>query len=55
MDYPGKELEIFDKANLWRNYLHKNIKEFIGKKILEVGAGIGSFTEIYIVECTRLF
>ena len=48
MNYPGKELEIFDKASFWRNYTYLLIKKFIGKKILEVGAGIGSFTKIYI-------
>tara|TARA_Y100000590_G_scaffold395396_2_gene475338 strand:- start:638 stop:1324 length:687 start_codon:yes stop_codon:yes gene_type:complete len=47
MNYPGKELELFDKASFWRNYLYLYVKKFIGKKILEVGAGIGSFTEIY--------
>ena len=47
MDYPGKELEIFDKAHLWRNYVYLIIKKFFGKKVLEVGAGIGSFTKIY--------
>ncbi len=45
--YPGKELELFDKANFWRNYLYFKIKKFFGKKILEVRAGIGSFTKIY--------
>ena len=48
MNYPGKELEIFDKAHFWRNYLYLVSKKFIGKKILEVGAGIGSFTRIYV-------
>ena len=48
MDYPGKELEIFDKAHFWRIYLYLIVKKFIGKKILEVGAGIGSFTKIYV-------
>jgi cyclopropane fatty-acyl-phospholipid synthase-like methyltransferase len=48
MDYPGKELEIFDKAHFWRIYLYLTVKKFIGKKILEVGAGIGSFTKIYV-------
>ena len=48
MEYPGKELEVFDKANFWRNYLYLIIKKFLGKKILEVGAGIGSFTKIYM-------
>ena len=47
MNYPGKELEIFDKAHFWRNYTYLLVKKFIGKKILEVGAGIGSFTKIY--------
>ena len=50
MEYPGKELEIFDKAHLWRGYLYLVLKKFIGKKILEVGAGIGSFTKIYLKE-----
>jgi len=50
MAYPGKELEMFDKAYFWRYYLYWIIKKFIGKKILEVGAGIGSFTKIYIKE-----
>ena len=47
MEYLGKELELFDKASFWRTYLYLFIKKFIGKKILEVGAGIGSFTKIY--------
>ena len=46
--YPGKELELFDKANFWRNYLYLLIRKYIGKNILEVGAGIGSFTNIYL-------
>ena len=47
-NYPGKELELFDKANVWRTYLYFFIKKFIGKKVLEVGAGIGSFSKIYL-------
>ena len=50
MNYPGKELEMFDKAHFWRKYLHLVTNKFIGKKILEVGAGVGSFTKIYIKE-----
>ena len=50
MNYPGKELEMFDKAHFWRKYLHLVTKKFIGKKILEVGAGVGSFTKIYVKE-----
>ena len=47
MNYPGKELELFDRASFWRKYLYMYVKKFIGKKVLEVGAGIGSFTSIY--------
>ena len=48
MDYPGKELENFDKARVWRFYIYKQIKKYIKTSILEVGAGIGSFTSNYM-------
>ena len=44
MDYPGKELEIFDKATIWRKYVHFLVKNYLKEALLEVGAGIGSFT-----------
>ena len=47
MDYPGKELEIFDKAVLWRKYIYFLVKKYIKNRLLEVGAGIGSFTKNY--------
>ena len=47
MKYPGKELENFDKATFWRAYIFRNIKKYIKQNILEVGAGIGSFTKNY--------
>ncbi len=47
MEYPGKELENFDKAKIWRNYIYFEIKKFIRGSVLEVGAGIGSFTDNY--------
>ena len=46
-NYPGKELELFDKANIWRKYVYLLVKRSIEDKILEVGAGIGSFTNNY--------
>ena len=48
MNYPGKELESFDKATVWRFYIYKQIKKYLKKSILEVGAGIGSFTSNYM-------
>jgi len=50
LNYPGKELELFDKATFWRKYVHFKTKKFFGEKILEVGAGIGSFTDSYYKE-----
>lgn len=47
MNYPGKELEIFDKATFWRKYVHILVKNYIRENLLEVGAGIGSFTYNY--------
>ena len=44
MNYPGKELEIFDTAKVFQKYIYLLIKRFIKGKIYEVGAGIGSFT-----------
>ena len=46
MKYPGKELEIFDKASFWRNYLFLLTKKFYGKKILEVG--VDKASQIFI-------
>ena len=47
MNYPGKELEIFDTAKVFQKYIYILIKKFIKGKIYEVGAGIGSFTSHY--------
>ncbi len=47
MDYPGLELENFDKATIWRKYIYSLIKKYINSNVLEVGAGIGSFTKNY--------
>ena len=47
MKYPGAELDSFDKATIWRKYIFLLIKKFIKGNVLEVGAGIGSFTNNY--------
>ena len=44
MDYPGKELEIFDTAKVFQKYVYFLIKKYFKDKIFEVGAGLGSFT-----------
>ncbi len=47
MKYPGAELDSFDKATIWRKYIYSKVKKFINGNVLEVGAGIGSFTKNY--------
>ena len=44
INYPGKELENFERANVWRKYIYFIIRKYIKENILEVGAGIGSFS-----------
>ena len=46
--YPEIALERFDKANFWIIYFVFIIKKFLKDKILEVGAGCGSFTKGYM-------
>ena len=47
MKYPGEELELFDKASIWRKYIYLKTKKYFNGKFLEIGAGIGSFTKNY--------
>ena len=54
MDYPGKELENFESAKIWRKYIYFLIKKYIKAEILEVGAGIGSFTKNYIDDNSKI-
>ena len=44
--YPGQELVFFDQAVNWKKYFSSYIKPFIGKRVLEVGGGIGSTTRL---------
>lgn len=48
--YPGKELEIFDKAIVFQKYIYFLTKKFLKSKTLEIGAGMGSFTRNYFKE-----
>ena len=48
MHYPGKELENFDKAKVWRKYIYFCVRKYLKGEILEVGSGIGSFTINYL-------
>ncbi len=42
--YIGGELELFKKAVNWKEYWCAQIRPFIGKRVIEVGAGLGTNT-----------
>jgi SAM-dependent methyltransferase len=47
MKYTGEELQLFELASVWRNYIYWKLKKYIKDNTLEIGAGIGGFTSIY--------
>src|SRR5215467_5267738 len=49
-EYPGKELEAMALATNYRRWIMEFFKPFLGKHILEVGAGAGSFSEMLLLE-----
>lgn len=56
-EYIGKELENFSVAKFWRNYVIFNFSKYFknkNKDVLEVGSGIGSFSEIIIKNCNKV-
>jgi len=40
--YVGSELELFSAAANWKSYIARLLRPHIGRRVLEVGAGIGS-------------
>jgi len=42
--YPGTELELFRHATNWKAYFGRFVKPFLGRSVLEVGAGVGATT-----------
>ena len=42
--YPGTELHVFAGARCWKEYWSRYVRQFLGPKVLEVGAGIGANT-----------
>lgn len=50
INYPGNELELFEKAENWKTYFTKVLKPFVSKNVVEVGAGIGGTTPFLVNE-----
>jgi SAM-dependent methyltransferase len=44
--YVGDELELFSHALNWKATLRRQISPFLGRRVLEVGAGIGATTRM---------
>jgi len=42
------DLEIMIQAKNYRNWMYRRLAPSIGQRILEVGAGIGNFTEMFL-------
>jgi 2-polyprenyl-3-methyl-5-hydroxy-6-metoxy-1,4-benzoquinol methylase len=50
--YQGKELDVFARASNWKRYFKSIIKPYIGRSVLEVGAGKGATTiALYDNQC----
>jgi len=46
-NYIGSELEVFSNATNWKSYFSSIIKPYLGKNVLEVGAGMGATTKLF--------
>jgi SAM-dependent methyltransferase len=44
--YMGSELELFAHALRWKAYCRTHMEPFLGKRVLEVGAGVGGSTKL---------
>ena len=44
--YVGEELDLFEKALIWKQYFARFISPFLGEENLEVGAGLAGSTSI---------
>jgi cyclopropane fatty-acyl-phospholipid synthase-like methyltransferase len=44
--YVGSELELFAAATRWKRYLAAHIHPYLGRRVLEVGAGVGGTTRV---------
>ena len=46
MDYCGTELEVFAEARRWKSYFRDWMFPYLGRNVLEVGAGFGATTAV---------
>jgi 2-polyprenyl-3-methyl-5-hydroxy-6-metoxy-1,4-benzoquinol methylase len=53
LEYQGRELAVFGHAQNWKRYWARYVKRHLGKRVLEVGAGIGSNTPFLIEQTSE--
>jgi 16S rRNA A1518/A1519 N6-dimethyltransferase RsmA/KsgA/DIM1 with predicted DNA glycosylase/AP lyase activity len=53
MPYVGAELELFARAANWKAYLARQIRPFLAGDVLEVGAGMGANTALFLTPAVR--
>ena len=49
MEYSGWELKFFDLSNNFRKYQYSLIRKYVGKKLLEIGPGTGTFAKKFFL------
>lgn len=47
-EYPGRELEAMAVASNYHHWILENFRPYLGKHLVEVGAGIGSFSALIL-------
>ncbi len=47
-DVTISDLEVMVEAQNYRRWIYRRIAPFLGRRILEVGAGIGNFTTLLL-------
>jgi SAM-dependent methyltransferase len=46
--YVGSELDLFATATTWKGYVRRRVEPYLGREVLEVGAGQGGTTRVLI-------
>jgi SAM-dependent methyltransferase len=44
--YVGTELDLFAAAAHWKSYIRRQVRRYLGREVLEVGAGNGNTTRV---------
>jgi len=44
--YVGTELDLFATAERWKSYVRRRVQPYVGRQVLEVGAGTGGTTRV---------